>query len=138
MYKKEGEMKIDHIALWVADLEAVKDFYVTRLGGKAGGLYHNPANRFTSCFISFGEGCRLELMHRPDITSKPDNEKQHIGLTHFSVSVGSKEAVRRLTEQLRTDGYTVASDPRTTGDGYYESVILDPEGNSVEITANVT
>ncbi|MDR0829125.1 MAG: VOC family protein [Prevotellaceae bacterium] len=126
-------MKIEHIAFWVADLELMKNFYVNYFGGKASKRYHNSAKQFSSYFIVFDEGCRLELMHKPDITDKPDNSKQYIGLTHFSVSVGSKNAVRQLTEQLKTDGYTVKSDPRTTGDGYYESVILDPEGNFVEI-----
>jgi lactoylglutathione lyase len=126
--------KIEHIAIWVADLESMKDFYSTYFGGKASKRYHNPAKQFSSYFISFDEGCRLELMHKPDITSKPDSSKQYIGLTHFSVSTGSKDSVRQLTEQLRMNGYTVISDPRTTGDGYYESVILDPEGNFVEIT----
>jgi lactoylglutathione lyase len=128
------KMKIEHIALWVADLEVMSHFYITYFGGKANARYHNPTKQFTSYFISFEEGCRLELMHRPDIMGKPDNSKQYLGLTHFAVSVGSKDAVQQLTERLNVAGYTVISDPRTTGDGYYESVILDPEGNKIEIT----
>jgi lactoylglutathione lyase len=127
-------MKVEHIAFWVADLEVMSHFYITYFGGKASERYHNPTKQFSSYFISFEEGCRLELMHRPDIMDKPDNSKQYLGLTHFTVSVGSKDAVRQLTEQLNVDGYTVIFDPRTTGDGYYESVILDPEGNKIEIT----
>jgi lactoylglutathione lyase len=126
-------MIIEHIALWVTDLDAMSHFYITYFGGKASARYHNPTKQFTSYFISFEEGCRLELMHRPDIMDKPDNSKQHLGVTHFAVSVGSKDAVRQLTERLNVDGYTVISDPRTTGDGYYESVILDLEGNYIEI-----
>lgn len=128
-------MKIDHIAIWVQDLEKMKRFYEKYFHGRAGDKYHNPNKSFTSYFISFNEGCRLELMHIPDVPDiKGDSVNQHMGIIHFAVSVGSIEKVDVLTELLRTDGYIIIGEPRTTGDGYYESVVLDPENNMIEIT----
>jgi len=128
-------MKIEHLAIWVKDLEGMRHFYETYFHAKANEKYRNDKKQFESYFLSFSEGPRLELMNRPDI---PDNVndlvKEYIGIIHFAVSVGSKETVDTLTETLRTDGYTIAGEPRWTGDGYYESVILDPEGNRVEVT----
>ena len=128
-------MKIEHLAIWVKDLEKMKAFYETYFGGKAGEKYHNPIKKFTSYFLSFEDGCRLELMHKPEIVEIQNELKQEfIGITHFAVSIGSKEKVDLLTEELRKGGYDVVGEPRTTGDGYYESVILDVEGNRIEIT----
>ena len=128
-------MKIDHIAIWVKDLERMKRFYEDYFQGSAGEKYHNPKKQFESYFISLAEGCRLELMHNPNIPGKHrENNEQHLGLIHFAISVGSKEKVDQLTEKLRKDGIRVVGEPRTTGDGCYESVIIDPEGNRVEIT----
>ncbi|WP_224996436.1 VOC family protein [Cesiribacter sp. SM1] len=128
-------MKIDHVALWTSDLEQMKSFYESYFEGKASSRYHNPAKNFSSYFISFTDGCRLELMHKPEIPAlqhAPGSEYR--GLIHFAISVGSKEAVDNLTSRLAASGYTIAGQPRTTGDGYYESVVLDPEGNRIEIT----
>jgi lactoylglutathione lyase len=128
-------MKIEHIAIWTKDLESLKDFYVRYFDVSAGHKYINPVKKFESYFLSFGEGCRLELMQMPGIpSSMNDPFKQFSGLIHFAISVGSKEKVDALTEQLRKDGYAIVGEPRTTGDGYYESVVLDPEGNRIEIT----
>ncbi len=128
-------MKIEHIAIWVNDLEQMKYFYEKYFNAMAGELYHNTTKNFKSYFLSFDTGCRLELMHRPIIPQNiNDLSKEYIGLIHFAISVGSKERVDELTEQLRKDGYKVAGEPRTTGDGYYESVVLDPEKNRIEIT----
>ncbi|ADB36898.1 VOC family protein [Spirosoma linguale] len=128
-------MKIDHIALWVRDLELMKAFYERYFGGKATEQYHNPTNQFSSYFLSFADGCRLELMHRPGIVDAPNGyEQPALGLIHLAVSVGDKSAVDQLTDQLQRDGYAVVGQPRTTGDGYYESVVLDPEGNLLELT----
>ena len=126
-------MRIEHIAIWVTDLEAMRTFYETYFNAVAGEKYHNPTKEFTSYFLSFTDGARLELMHKPSITATTDNEV-NTGFIHFAMSVGSKEQVDFLTEKLRENGFTIAGDPRTTGDGYYESVILDPEGNQIEIT----
>ncbi|MCH5689630.1 VOC family protein [Niabella sp. W65] len=128
-------MKIEHIAFWVEDLEKAKDFYLTYFDMMGGDRYHNPAKNFTSYFLSFKDGgTRIELMHRPDIAITSGQRGLVTGITHLAISVGSKEQVDVLTERLKADGYTIAGEPRTTGDGYYESVVLDPEGNLVEIT----
>lgn len=97
--------------------------------------YHNPVKHFQSYFLSFENGCRLEIMNRPDIQeSRNSYDSQQLGIIHLAFSTGNKEKVDELTEILRKDGYTIAGEPRTTGDGYYESVILDPENNIIEIT----
>ena len=127
-------MKIEHLAIWVNDLEGMKGFYETYFGAIAGNKYHNPSKKFTSYFLSFEDGPRLELMYRPDIVQKVSGLGEHIGISHFAVSVGSKEKVDALTEQMRDSGYKIIGEPRTTGDGYYESVVLDPENNIIEIT----
>lgn len=128
-------MKIEHIAIWVQNLELTKDFYEKYFGCRAGNRYHNPATNFQSYFLHFENGCRLELMQRPDIVfTHKDYSKQTTGIIHIAIAVGSKEKVDALTATLQADGYTVAGAPRTTGDGYYESVVLDPEGNIIEIT----
>ncbi|MFK7937598.1 MAG: VOC family protein [Saprospiraceae bacterium] len=128
-------MKINHLAIYVSDLERMCTFYAKYFGGVAGDRYHNPRKNFTSYFLSFSTGCRLELMHRPDIpTNVNDIIKEYRGLIHFAISVGSENKVNELTEQLRVDGFSIIGEPRWTGDGYYESVILDPENNRVEIT----
>jgi lactoylglutathione lyase len=127
-------MKIEHIAIWTRDLEKMREFYQTYFQMKSEQRYENPNKGFSSYFLSFDTGARIELMTK---TYMPDNDKSKqelSGLTHFAISVGDKMKVNALTEQLRKDGYEVAGEPRTTGDGYYESVILDPEGNRIEIT----
>lgn len=159
-------MKIEHIAIWVKDIDRVCEFYRKYFGGVVHPIYHNPTNQFTSRFITFDDGARLEVMHRPDIDTGRNVEtaemfhvkplqgecsdhtcmgiaepkevghevSQHLGFTHLSFSVGSKEEVDHLTQQMSSDGIFVVGQPRTTGDGYYESVVLDPEGNRIEIT----
>jgi len=127
-------MKIDHLAIWVSDLEASRQFYETYFKATAGEKYHNPTKSFTSYFLSFEEGCRLELMYRPDIAKVLEQGQEALGFTHFAISVASKSKVDTLTERLRQDGFNILSEPRTTGDDYYESVVLDPEGNRIEIT----
>lgn len=128
-------MKIEHLAIWVSDLEKMKAFYEHYFQAESGAIYHNPTKQFHSYFLSFQSGCRLELMHRPDIPANlNDLKRQYLGLIHFAISVGSKSKVNQLTAQLKTDGFSVIGAPRTTGDGYYESVVLDPENNRIEIT----
>lgn len=128
-------MKIEHIAIWAEDLDSLCEFYMKYFGASASARYHNPKRNFTSSFLSFeGGGARIEVMHIPDM-DVPANRGNLKGLAHIAVSVGGRNAVDALTERLRGDGYTIASEPRTTGDGYYESVVLDPEGNLVEIVA---
>jgi lactoylglutathione lyase len=128
-------MKIEHIALWVKDLEKMKAFYERYFHVKASEKYVNPEKRFESYFLSFEDGARLELMLMPSVpASTNDIYKQFTGLIHFAISTGTKERVDSLTLQLKNDGFEIIDGPRTTGDGYYESVVLDPEGNRIEIT----
>ena len=186
-------MKIEHVAIWAKDIDKVCAFYRKHFNGEVQPLYHNPAKQFTSRFVTFESGARLEVMHRPDVgtvtslqsyTHRSANEKmraffrfltsavfyverpqgecsahtcmgiaepqdvghevsqpfqaqheqgQHLGYAHLSFSVGSKECVNRLTQKMSEDGIQIVGQPRTTGDGYYESVVLDPEGNRVEV-----
>lgn len=128
-------MKLEHVALWTRDLEAMKNFYERFFGGTAGSKYMNPKKKFESYFINFDAGARLEIMKKTDILFPKDAAGQeYIGYTHIAFSVGSREEVDTLTERLRNNGFSVAGEPRVTGDGYYESVVLDPDGNKVEIT----
>ena len=185
-------MKIEHVAIWANDIDKVCEFYRKYFGGVVQPLYHNPAKQFTSRFVTFESGARLEVMHRPGCVSretlanrgcdekfifrhirgaaswlrrsptqprfpsknelahfyletegcrpmaKPEAQQseiaEHLGFAHLSFSVGSKEEVDRLTQKMSDDGISIVGDPRTTGDGYYESVVLDPEGNRIEIT----
>lgn len=126
-------MKIEHVAMYVNDLEAAKDFFVKYFGGRANELYHNKKTDFRSYFISFEDGARLEIMNKPQM-EEVGKGISRTGYIHLAFSVGSKENVDELTEILKNDGYEVLSGPRTTGDGYYESCILGIEGNQIEIT----
>lgn len=126
-------MKIEHLAIWVEDLELLRQFYMEYFSMNCGEKYVNMKRNFTSYFLSFGDDkTRLEIMHIPNMEN-PASRGNLKGLAHFAISVGGKEVVNALTERLRADGYTIVSEPRTTGDGYYESAVFDPEGNYVEI-----
>ncbi len=125
-------MKLDHMALYAEDLETMKAFYERYFGARANAQYHNPRTGLRTYFLTFDGGARLEIMARPEVTRQP-KAPHAAGYVHLAFGTGGKEAVDRLTEQLKRDGYTVVSSPRTTGDGYYESCVLDPEGNQVEI-----
>lgn len=127
-------MKIEHIAIWVLDLEKMKQFYLTFFDLTSNEKYYNQKKKFSSYFLSFENGARIELMHRPDISDVVEKSGTKLGLAHFAVSVGTKEKVDSLTELVRKNGFKVIGEPRTTGDGYYESIISDPEGNTIEIT----
>ena len=127
-------MKIEHIAMYVNDLEKTREFFIKYLGAVSNDGYHNPNTDFRSYFLSFEDGARLEIMNKPrmDELEKPLNRT---GYAHIAFSVGSKEKVDELTSRLKQDGYEVVSGPRTTGDGYYESCIIAVENNQIEITA---
>jgi lactoylglutathione lyase len=128
-------LSIDHIAIWVSDLEQMKLFYSHYFGLIPGRRYENKAKMFTSYFLSSPTGgARLELMHQTDVNNPGTDPQVKLGLAHLAISVGSKEKVNELTNILRKGGSTIVGEPRTTGDGYYESVILDPEDNVIEIT----
>ena len=126
-------MRIEHIAMYVNDLEKAKDFFVKYFNAIANEGYHNEKMDFRSCFLSFEDGARLEIMNKPQMVN---DEKilNRTGFIHIAFSLGSKEAVDELTKKIKNDGYDVISGPRTTGDGYYESCIIGIEGNQIEIT----
>ncbi|MCX7920528.1 MAG: VOC family protein [Clostridia bacterium] len=127
-------MRIEHIALWTKNLEQLKEFYIEFFGGKANEKYHNSKTEFESYFLTFDSGARLEIMRAPSLNSKVNEDAPFTGYVHMAFSTGSKEGVDTLTDKIRERGYKVISGPRQTGDGYYESCILDPDGNVVEIT----
>lgn len=128
-------MRIEHVAIWTRDIEKLNMFYSKYFGGVAGEKYINSKKSFESYFIKFDSGARLELMQMPTIlVSLNDKNKEYMGFIHIAISVGSKEKVDSITKELSESGYTLVSEPRYTGDGYYESCILDPDGNRVEIT----
>jgi lactoylglutathione lyase len=128
-------MQIEHIAIWTNHLERMKEFYETYFQARAGSKYQNTAKQFESYFLSFSSGAQIELMSRPGISEINSEAKQYLaGYTHVYFACGSEKSVDELTERIGNDGFTVVGGPRHTGDGYYESVVLDPDGNRVEIT----
>ena len=127
-------MQLTHIALWTNHLERLRDFYVKYFNGKSNEKYVNSKKGFASYFVSFESGPALEIMQRQDITEAYD--KDHIGLAHLAFHADKKEQVDQMIERFRMDGYTIAGETRVSGDGYYEGVIRDPDGNIVEIVAN--
>jgi lactoylglutathione lyase len=129
-------IRIEHIAVWTEDLARLVEFYSTYFDARAGARYANPAKGYESFFLSFAGGTRLELMKSSTLEpAKFSRGAQRMGLTHLAISVGSNTGVDELTNRLREDGHEVMDGPRRTGDGYYESVVLDPDGNRIEITA---
>ena len=126
-------MKIEHIAMYVRDLEAARAFFLKYLGASSNSGYHNKTTDFRSYFLSFDGGARLEIMTRPQLADS-DNTIARMGFVHIAFSLGSREKVDELTARLKADGYEVLSGPRTTGDGYYESCIVGIEGNQIELT----
>jgi len=128
-------MKIEHIAIWTFDLERLRLFYEQYFMATAGAKYLNEKKGFQSYFLSFENGARLEIMQMPGIVPSLNSaDTQCTGLIHMAISIGTQAGVDALTERLRRDNYNVIGEPRWTGDGYYESVVLDPDGNRIEIT----
>jgi lactoylglutathione lyase len=124
------DRKLIHVGLYARNIDSLTNFYETWFGAYSGALYNNPAKRFSSRFISIGNGCRIEVMHQqPSSAAGADNATGHL-----AISVGSKEEVDRITRSMKTAGIRIIDGPRTTGDGFYESVVADPEGNRIEIT----
>ena len=125
-------MKINHIALYVNDLEKMKSFYLKYFDAKSNEMYHNEKTGLKTYFLDFTAGCRLEIMTKEKINDIVKG-LNNTGYNHIAFSVGSKETVNEITKRLENDGYKIVSQPRTTGDGYYESCVLDPENNQIEI-----
>ena len=130
-------MKIDHIALWCDNLERMREFYTTYFKCSANDIYRNPSKGYASYFLTFPSGsARIELMHRTDIECEPQRRGFEKGWAHLSICVGEREDVDSLVERMRSDGCRIVGATRLTGDGYYEAVVEDVEGNIVEIVAN--
>ncbi len=127
-------MKIEHIAIWSEDIEKLKKFYISYFEATSNDGYINNKTGFKSYFLTFNEGARLEIMQIEKIKKIKDLTNQYLGYCHMAICVDTTFEVKKITEKLKKDGYQVLSEPRITGDGYFESVILDPEGNHVEIT----
>lgn len=126
-------MRIEHIAMYVNDLERARDFFIKYFGAVSNAGYHNKNTGFRSYFLSFDDGARLEIMNRPGMQDA-EKTSARTGFIHIAFSLGSREKVDELTAVLREEGFEVLSGPRTTGDGYYESCIVGVEGNQIEIT----
>lgn len=128
-------MKIDHLAIWCNSLEAMRYFYMKYFSMDSNEKYNNLHKGFSSYFLNFvgRDKARIELMEMPNIFENEAIRGQLMGNAHIAISVGSKESVDSLTEILRTDGYPIVGEPRMTGDGYYESIVEDPEGNWLKI-----
>jgi lactoylglutathione lyase len=128
--------RIEHIAMWTDDIDRLVSFYARYFGATAGDRYVNAAKGFESRFISFASGARLEVMRTTALHPlRVEPGAPRMGLAHLAVSLGGEGRVDELTARLRADGVPVVDGPRRTGDGYYESVVLDPDGNRIEITA---
>lgn len=126
-------MHIEHIAMYVNELEKAKEFFVKYFNATPNEGYHNKTSDFRSYFLSFDDGARLEIMNKPKMEDV-EKTSTRTGYIHIAFSLGSKEAVDELTVKIKNDGYEVISGPRITGDGYYESCIIGIEGNQIEIT----
>ena len=130
-------MTLEHVAIWTNNLEALKTYYIKYFHAKSNDKYTNDKNNFQSYFLSFQSGARLEIMSMPDVPPNRNDtiEKQHQGIIHLAFGVDTIEEVETKAKELQNDGYAILRGPRKTGDGYYESVVLDPEGNYLEISA---
>ncbi|NPV00518.1 MAG: glyoxalase/bleomycin resistance/extradiol dioxygenase family protein [Brevinematales bacterium] len=126
-------MRIHHTALWTNELERMREFYARFFGAGVSEKYRNPVTGFDSYFLLFDGGTRIEIMMKPGIAEQKDGNAA-TGYAHIAVSLGDKDAVDRKTAELRDAGYAVIGEPRMTGDGYYEAVIADPDGNKIELT----
>ena len=126
-------VRIEHVALWVRDLDVVAGFYARYFGARVGELYRNPKKGFASRFLEFSSGARLEVMTRTDVATRAAPDQ--LGLAHVAIAIGDEAAVDALAARFSADGVALVDGPRRTGDGYYECVVCDPEGNRVEIAA---
>ena len=126
------EIKLNHTALYVHDLEGARDFFAEFFGTVSNELYHNRATGLRTYFLTFHNGGKIEIMTRPGLDAGSSSPCAH-GLNHIAVGSRSKGMVESLTERMRKAGYTIISGPRTTGDGYYESCVESFEGCLIEI-----
>jgi len=133
-------MILEHVAIWADNLELLKDYYVKYFDGISNDKYRNEQKQFSSYFISFKSGARLEIMSRPDIPANINDSvnAQYMGIIHLAFGVDTQQEVDEKMQQLLKDGYKILSGPRKTGDGYYEFETLDPENNRLEVTTKYT
>lgn len=128
-------MHIGHVGVYTGDLERLRAFYERYFGVGVSTKYVNEKKQFASYFLSFPSGARLEIMSKASVAEGPPaHGEERLGWAHMAVSLGSREQVDALTARLAEDGYTVLDGPRRTGDGCYESAVLDPDGNRLELT----
>ena len=133
MDMQSPRLSIEHLALWSEDIERLRQFYERYLGAQTGELYRSRTQPLISYFLTFDGGARLEIMTSSQVEARQTGRR--VGLAHFALRVGSREHVNQLVERLRLEKVEIAGEPRLTGDGYYEAIILDPDGNSVELVA---
>lgn len=127
-------LRIEHVAIWTNDLEALKTFYCEVMGGKSGPMYHNSGTGFMSYFVSIGDGARIELMTKPRLSDSPDGAA--VGYAHLAFALDDEDAVDNMLKVLEMKGVKVVGAPRMTGDGYYECIVTDPDGNRIELVAD--
>lgn len=127
-------MKIAHVALWTRDIDAQLTFWQRYFDGVTGEQYVSR-NRpgFVSRFVSLAAGPTLEIMSLPDLLSA-EQASERVGWAHIALSVGEESRVDQLAQRAQQEGILQAA-PRWTGDGFYEAIIRDPDGNAIEITA---
>ena len=133
-------MTIDHLAIFTPCIEKLISYYTRYFDAVPGSFYINEKKKFRSCFLSFESGARIEIMEMEGI---PDNAndtlvKQHKGLVHLAFGAENPGRVNDLARQLEQDGYRIIDGPRITGDGYYEFVTFDPDGNRLEVCSKHT
>jgi lactoylglutathione lyase len=125
-------MKIHHVSLYVHDLEVMHKFYEKYFCAKANGLYFNPTTGYKSYRLSFEDGNKIEIMAKPGLKDF-DKDINYFGYNHIALSVGGRDMVDKITNQLEKDGCKIISYPHIAGDGCYESAVMDPENNLIEI-----
>lgn len=132
MRKERKKLKVHHIAIYTPDLERLRKFYCNYFNAKSNELYHNEETDLMTYFLTFDDGSKIEIMTKPEL-SMINNKFDYFGFSHIAMAMESKKRVDEITEKIKNDGYELKSEPRITGDGYYESCILDPDGNKIEI-----
>ena len=131
-------MTIDHIAIFTNQLELLRNYYEKYFGASTNNLYFNEKKQFRSYFLSFDSGARIEIMSMPGIPANLNDtvKARHLGLIHLAFHIETIGEVDAKARQLESNGYKIIDGPRKTGDGYYEFVTLDPDGNRIEVTTD--
>jgi lactoylglutathione lyase len=131
-------MQLEHFAIWTSQLDVLKDFYEKYFGGRAGAKYVDSTGRFSSYFITFPTGAKLEIMQLPEVQPRQHDQRYPVsGYTHMAFRVNTPDEVKILTQLLCQDGFKLEKPLQWTADGFYESAVFDPDQNIVEITCQV-